>query len=248
MFTEQLSDVVFDHLKAMILGHELRPGMKLVDRAIARDLGVSRTPVREALGRLAEIGILENRERGCYVASADSRQVSDLYYLREILEVGAVELAAKNAKPADIQELRDILQRLEKLQADSARKGDEIRVGLTIHQVLARASGNGALKQNIDRLLDQMLTFIWIEVLNESEEAAAASHREHTLLVDLVEAGRGQEAAEVIRAHLHAAKEHVIKVMRAREALFAPAATAIPLEMARRRATGAPRSDRGSDA
>lgn len=231
---EPLGDVVFERLRTLIISHQLRPGMKLVDRALARDLGVSRTPVREALSRLAEVGVVENRDRGYYVADANSRQVTDLYQLREILELGAIQLAAKNAQPADIQELRRILRLLQMLQSDAARKGEGIRVGLEIHQVFARASGNVALHQAIERLLDQMLTFIWIEVLNENQEAAAKSHEEHTLLVDLVQAGRGDEATEVIRTHLRSAKEHVIKVMRARESLFSEAPATVPLEKVRR--------------
>jgi DNA-binding GntR family transcriptional regulator len=233
----QLSDSVFERIKAMIIGRELRPGMKLVDRTLARDLKVSRTPVREALGRLAEIGFIENCERGYQVADADSRQVSDLYHLREILEVSSVQLAATNAQPADIRELRAILQRLQGLQGDHSRRGEEVRVGLTIHHVLARASGNSALQQALERLLDQMLSLIWAEALNESEEAAARQHREHVLLVDLVEAGRGRDAAKVIRAHIHSAKEHVIKIMRAREDFAASARTAVPLQMERKRAS-----------
>ncbi|MBX4938152.1 MULTISPECIES: GntR family transcriptional regulator [Rhizobium] len=238
MSERQLSDVILDRLRTMIISNELRPGMKLVDRALARDLGVSRTPVREALGRLVEIGIVDNRERGFYVVNADSRRVADLYHLREILEVGSIQLAAANVQPTDIQELRDILLQIEKLQANPARKGEEVRLGLTIHQVLARSSGNRAIQQALDRLLDQMLTFVWMEVLNESEEASATSHREHRLIVDLVDTGRGQEAAEVIRVHLRSAREHVISVMRAREALFAPARASIPMEIVHHRASG----------
>lgn len=224
----QLGDLILDRLRTKIISNELGPGMKLVDRALARDLGVSRTPVREALGRLVEIGIVDSRVRGFYVAGADSTRVADLYHLREILEVGSIQLAAANAQPIDIQELRSILMQIEKLQADPARKGEEVRLGLTIHQVLARSSGNGAIQQALYRLLDQMLTFIWMEVLNESDETSATSHREHKLIIDLVEAGRGEDAAEVIRSHLRSARERVISVMRAREALSAPARASIP--------------------
>ncbi|MCW1413810.1 GntR family transcriptional regulator [Rhizobium sp. 1AS11] len=240
MVERQLSDVTLDRLRTMIISNELRPGMKLVDRALAGVLGVSRTPVREALGRLVEIGIVDSRERGFYVAEADSRRVADLYFLREILEMGSIQLAAANVQPTDILELRDILAQIEKLQANPGLKGEEVRLGLTIHQVLARSSGNGAIQQALDRLLDQMLTFIWMEVLNESDEASATSHREHKLLVDLVEAGRGQDAAEVIQVHLRSAREHVISVMRVREAMFAPARASLPKDVVHHQPAGPP--------
>jgi len=84
----------------MIVTNALLTGQKLVDRELAQQLGVSRTPVREALGRLSMTGLVEKRiRRGYYVSKFSAEQVSDLYEFRKILEVNAARLAAQNAQP-----------------------------------------------------------------------------------------------------------------------------------------------------
>src|SRR5210317_368157 len=97
---EPLIDSVYSRLRDLILSNVLRAGQKLVDRDLAEQLGVSRTPVREALGRLAMVGLVEARSRrGYYVKQYTAEEMTDLYHFRKILEVSAARLAAENARP-----------------------------------------------------------------------------------------------------------------------------------------------------
>jgi DNA-binding GntR family transcriptional regulator len=216
----QVGNEVYGKLRDMILAHRLRPGEKLVDRVLAERLGVSRTPVREAFGRLEQVGLVTNRTgRGYFVADIDIKQVADLYDLREILEVKAIELACEHARARDLDDLASVITTIEVLRGRPEKIGEEIRVGLRLHEIIARASGNGALHEVISRLLDRMMIFVWMEVVHEDHHADV-THREHVAMVRLIQEKAAAEAAQVVRGHIRAAKAHILRVMRARESFF----------------------------
>ena len=179
MAREVLSEKVFGRLKELVLANHFRPGERLLDRDIARLLGVSRTPVREALVRLHQDGLLESREgRGSFVIDVQgTHHLADLYDLREVLEVHAVRLAALRARPEDLDELRELLVTLETYRDDPAKRGAEIKLGLGVHEIIARASGNGFLHETLTRLLNRMRFFIWIETLYEDAETEEETRR-----------------------------------------------------------------------
>src|ERR1700687_1858399 len=85
---------VYEGIKQLILSGKLRPGQKLAERDLGERLKVSRTPIREALGRLVQDGLVESRpQRGHFVREVDAKTVEDLYDLREMLEKHAIRLA-----------------------------------------------------------------------------------------------------------------------------------------------------------
>lgn len=104
--SELIIDDVYARLRDMVVSNVLHSDQKPGDRELAGQLGVSRTPVREALGCLAMIGLDENRAwRGSYVSRFSAEEVSDLYEFRVMLEVNAVTLAASNARSFDLDEI-----------------------------------------------------------------------------------------------------------------------------------------------
>jgi len=205
----------------MILANQVKPGQKLVDRELARQLRVSRMPVLKALSRLQHDGLVTNRtRRGYFVADMDAKQAADLYELRTPLEVLAIRLAAERATAGDLEELRDILGTLDKYGRDPARRGDEIRLSLRVHTVIARASNNAFLYDALMRLFARMWPFIWVEVLYEDVLAANTSREEHRAFVSLIAEKRPDEAEEVLRRHLQTAKDHIINILKARENFY----------------------------
>ena len=211
-------------IKEMILTGQFKPGNKLSDQDLAVELGVSRTPVRQALSRLAQEGLLDDgKGKGYYIADLDAQQVDDLYALREVLEAHAVRLAAERATPANLQELEEVLGTLEQLSQDSAKRGEEIRVGLKIHEIIARASGDAFLHETMVRLLNRMYFFIWMETLNEDPQAAESTRREHRELLEFIRAGKPDEAEAVIRIHVRTAKQGILKTLAARDVFYQPA-------------------------
>jgi DNA-binding GntR family transcriptional regulator len=216
--SELLIDDVYGRLRDLIFSHVLRAGQKLVDRDLAEQLGVSRTPVREALGRLAMTGLVESRtRRGYYVSTFSAAQVADLYEFRKMLEVHAVTLAVQNALPSHLHEFDCILADLENLSSDPSDHAKAVRLDLEIHELIARASGNASLYQAIQNVLDKVMCFIWVETSNR--EALAAAHREHRALLHTIKQKDAKGAAALIRTHIDRAQESLVEVLQAHDDL-----------------------------
>lgn len=224
MTPKLLSEKVFSRLKELVLSNHFRPAERLLDRDLARLLGVSRTPVREALVRLHQDGLLETRDgKGYFVVDIeDARHIADLYDLREVLEVHAVRLATERARPEDLAELAEVLAVLETYRDDPAKRGEEVKLGLRVHEIIARASGNTFLHETVMRLLNRMRFFIWIETLYEDAEEAEETRREHAASLALIKEGQADDAEAVMRTHIRKARDHILRIARLREAFYPP--------------------------
>ena len=216
--SELVIDDVYARLHGMVVSNVLRSGQKLVDRELAELLGVSRTPVREALGRLAMTGLIENRaRRGYYVSRFSADEISDLYEFRVMLEVNAATLAARHARPSDLDEFEHILGSLGCSSPEPRHLATAVRLDLEIHDLIARASGNRSLHQAIRSVLDKVMCFVSVEIANR--EALAAAYHEHCELFQLIK-GRDEEgAADLIRMHVDNARESLVNVFQARDEL-----------------------------
>jgi DNA-binding GntR family transcriptional regulator len=220
---EPLIDSVYARLRDLILSNVLRSGQKLVDRDLAEQLGVSRTPVREALGRLAMMGLVEARSRrGYYVKQYTSEEMTDLYEFRRILEVNAARLAAENAEPEHLREFERILAESEKLAANPANHARTVELDLEIHDLIARASGNESLHKAIKNLMDKVMCFIWVDWVDSSTTDAAsiaAAHSEHKGLIERIIDRDADGAAQHLGQHIDNAREGLATMLRARDDL-----------------------------
>lgn len=220
---EPLIDSVYARLRDMILANVLRPGQKLVDRDLAEQLGVSRTPVREALGRLAMMGLVEARSRrGYYVRQYSADELSDLYEFRQVLEVSAARLAAMNASPEHVRKFKRILAELDLLAADPSNRARSVELDIEIHNLIAAASGNASLKEAVQNLLDKVMCFIWVDWVDPRSavpETIAAAHREHKELITRIIDKDSEGAAEAIGAHIESARKVLEGILSAREDL-----------------------------
>ena len=216
--SELVIDEVYARLRDMVVTNVLHTGQKLVDRELAEELGVSRTPVREALGRLAMTGLIEKRaRRGYYVSKFSAEQVSDLYEFRKMLEVNAVTLAAQNAQSSHLHEFDRILGELEKLTPEPKDHAKAVKLDLEIHELIARASGNKSLHQAMQNVLDKVMCFISVEIADR--QALAAAHSEHQALLRLIKAKDAKGASELIRTHVETAQRSLVQVFQARDDL-----------------------------
>ena len=218
-----LIDSVYERLRDLIISNVLRGGQKLVDRDLAERLGVSRTPVREALGRLTMMGLVEARtRRGYYVRQYTAEQTTDLYEFRKILEVNAARLAAQHANPAHLREFHSLLLESEKLTADPENRAKTVAIDLQIHDLIARASGNASLHQAIQNLMDKVRCLIWVDWLDASiadPVSIAAAHREHKeLLLSILEKD-AERAAGFMGTHIDNAREGLVSMLQARDDL-----------------------------
>jgi len=224
-----LADDVFTRLHGLILSNVLGAGQKLIDRELAEQLGVSRTPIREALCRLAMTGLVETRAgRGWYVSQISLKQVTDLYEFRKILEVNAVKLATQNAQPTHLCEFESIQNDIENLIGDPTDHIKAVKLDWEIHELIARASGNESLQKAMHNLLDKLMCFIWVDDVTVSLEVLVKSHREHHSLIQMIKDKKAERATEIIHAHINVAQERLEKVFQARANLQNAVLTVTP--------------------
>lgn len=149
-------DAVHEVLRQSIIDGELKPGLRLRSDALATEMRVSRTPVREALRKLeAEGFVVRSGTSGLIVRALTEQDLTELFYVREALEGMAARLTAMNATPAEIAEIRELLEDIDAV----ARRGDIKRLRrLTgeFHRRVCQASHNARLSQSLNALLDQV--------------------------------------------------------------------------------------------
>jgi DNA-binding GntR family transcriptional regulator len=147
---------VHDFLREEILSNRLPPGTVLGEAALAASLGVSRGPIREALGRLATEGLVAMRpRRGAVVSALTAAEFLEAYQVREALEAQAVRLAAPRLTDEDRRRLRALVAEQTRL----VHAGDVdgfFRSNAEFHELLVRASGNGTLTDMYQQLLGHM--------------------------------------------------------------------------------------------
>jgi len=219
--SEPLIDSVYSRLRDLILSNVLRAGQKLVDRDLADQLGVSRTPVREALGRLAMMGLVEARSRrGYYVRQYSADEVSDLYEFRKILEVSAARLAAENLQPDHEREFDRMLQELASQATTPTNHAGSVELDIEIHNMIATASGNTELQRAIENLMDKVMCFIWVDWVDPATadpETIAAANKEHADLIISIKERNTDEAARKLGAHIDNARDVMTQLLRSRE-------------------------------
>lgn len=219
--SKPLSRIAYDALRSMILSGEVKPGARLSERELARRVQVSRTPLREALGRLERDGLAISKPGlGYFAAEFDPALVAELYEFREILELQATRLAARRIGEAGIRELRDIMRQLarferkKKLSMDELR--EEVHLGLRIHEVIARESGNTLVSDALYQLYDRLRLLTWIDVL--WFDAWSVTRREHRELVAAVIARDAERAAKVAQRHVRRSGDGAVRVLKAQHA------------------------------
>src|SRR5438445_4793912 len=133
---------VYDHLREEILAGRLKPGAELAEVPLSEQLGVSRGPLREAIGRLAAEGLVTVRpRRGAVVRSLSKEEFLELYQVREALETMAVRLAVPKLEPDDVAQLEQLIEAMSG-HAERDEVTEFFAANLAFHGRLFAASGN----------------------------------------------------------------------------------------------------------
>lgn len=198
---------VFDELRRQILYGRIPPGTRLVEAKLAADLGVSRTPIREALHLLEVEGLLESLPRvGYRVRTVEWEEVEDVFAIRLANETLAARWAATRALPEEIADLEQNMLAEERAVAEGHT---EVFVDLDaeFHEILFRASGSRRLLEICQGLRHHMLLFR-VESLWLPETIGLASQG-HQRIFDAIRAGNAAEAGAALAAHLEDAKTNI---------------------------------------
>jgi DNA-binding GntR family transcriptional regulator len=208
------ADAAYSALRQSILQGDLAPGERLRSDALANDLKVSRTPVREALRKLEAEGLVQRSGSGLIVREFSEHDLTELFYVREALEGMAARLAAENATPGEIGEIRELLDDMETL----GQRGDLVALRpLTAeyHRLVGRAAHNGRLLQSLENLLGHVRQMQTSTLLNIQGRAAEAL-KEHRDLLQAIEARDSERAEKVAREHRRKTLELRRQLLRAR--------------------------------
>jgi DNA-binding GntR family transcriptional regulator len=205
----------YGDLKEMILSGRLRPAERLSESRLAELLGVSRTPLREALMKLEEEGlVIGRRNLGYTVVDLDVTAVCNLLVVREALDACAAELACTAATEADLQRIRDLIAQMVELnKTRKSKPADAIRdleLGLRIHEVIAEATRNDALIKVSGQIYQQLRLALWLEVLWVDWEDVGLG--EHLAIADALMARDAVAAGMAARLHVRSSLRNMAKV------------------------------------
>ncbi len=194
------STYVYKQILEEIKTGQLLPGTRLTEVALARDLGVSRTPLREALAKLESEGMLTNDGgRGLVVTQLDHNMISELYQMREVLEATAARLAAQHASEVEIGILRDIA----KQDQDLSDYHELAANNRKFHDILYCCGHNRYLLKSLHSLHESM--FLLGQTTLSVPGRGESSKKEHLMLVDALERRDADAAEQIVRDHIRAA-------------------------------------------
>lgn len=203
-----VADSVYDQLWRRIVNREFRPGDRLVEDALAQELGTSRTPVREALLRLGQTGIVQvSGRKGFSVPIITATDVCELYDLRAAIETYAIRRATPLMTDEEIELHRGFQQAaLRQSQVrDPATAEAFFRADLSLHSVLHTLGGNRRSTRILSEVMGQLsLLSMRASLVPESNRLAIA---EHQAILDALAARDPEAAAQAMEAHVEAVKQ-----------------------------------------
>lgn len=212
--SKSLADVAYERIRDSLLTLQIKPGEPLYDEGLAKELGVGRTPVREALKRLElDRLVVTYPRRGTFATRVE---VTDLAFISEIraqLEPLAAARAARVATAAARERLRLIVSAVESFDVDSASVVETLQLDARVHQGIYAAAGNPHLEDVLIRY-DNLATRIWCMVLDRLPDLSLHVHEHVDLLQAVIDKDEAR-AAELARAHVNGFEKAV------RTALFA---------------------------
>jgi DNA-binding GntR family transcriptional regulator len=201
-----LADKAYHEIRGLIVSLELAPGALIDERELIERLEIGRTPVREALRRLAHERLVEvYPRRGMFVTGVDVRELARLSEVRELLEPEAARLAAERATDADRELLADLLTELD------AGASELMDLDERIHRAVYRASHNDLLEATLEQYYVLALR-IWSMALDRAHELEEAVEA-HRALLEAIRDGDGERAADTMRAHVQDFEQAMHRVL-----------------------------------
>ncbi len=206
-----LREIVFETLREAILSGQLKAGERLMEVQLAEEMGVSRTPVREAIRKLELEGLVVMVPRkGAYVAGISTKDITEVFEIRSALESLAAALACERITEEELEELERLLVQV----AECAEKNDLetlIQVDTRFHNVLYRASRNERLAQIINNLGDQIQRFRTTSLATPGRMKEALE--EHKALVEAITARDVELARRLAEEHIENAENRLMEAL-----------------------------------
>ena len=204
---------VYENLKRRIIGVELVPGSPIIESEFAEELSVSKTPIREALRQLERDGLVVNvPSRGSMISHITSREIHDVFQIREIVEAGAAKRAAQGGAQKEIAELRARNDGLLENLASIEEYVHEWGAWEDIHAAVVRSLGNVGLEQVYQGLLDRILRIRNYYGKQLTRRRYHDIILEHNEIADAVLRGDGEAAELAMQQHLRNASQFLLGI------------------------------------
>jgi len=207
-----LRDVVFNTLRQEILTGKLKPGERLMEIHLANKLGVSRTPIREAIRKLELEGlVIMIPRRGAEVAQISWKSLKDVLEVRRALDVLAIELACERMTPDELETLYHACECFEKAtKTKDPRKIAEADVAF--HDIIVVSTGNKRLIQLVNNLSEQMYRYRFEYIKDSTQHQMLV--QEHKEMYQHISNSDKNAAASVVRKHIDNQEEAIIRELR----------------------------------
>lgn len=211
-----LRDVVFNTLRQAILTGELKPGERLMEIHLANRLGVSRTPIREAIRKLELEGLVTMiPRRGAEVAQITEKSMKDVLEVRRTLDALSAELACERISPEEEEALKKACQNFE--EAVKTKDAKIIaKADVALHDIIAAATGNQRLIQLINNLAEQMYRYRFEYIKDASQHERII--KEHRIIYESVVKKDKVAASEMAKTHIDNQEKAVIARIRMEQA------------------------------
>ncbi|MGA4072581.1 GntR family transcriptional regulator [Ralstonia nicotianae] len=191
-------------LREMILNMEIGPGERLTERWAEAQLGASRTPVRAALLRLETDGLICREGRGWMVTPLDIQEIEQLFVYREVLEVAAIQLAAKHANIEALDRLETALEACR--PGTSTREAHQL--GTEFHVQLAALAANDFITRGVADAMTRLSRARWLDTTPEHQ-----GWDEHRAVLAALREGDAAKASALVSQHLRDSRDRLMKIL-----------------------------------
>ncbi len=207
-----LRDVVFKTLRQAILTGDLKPGERLMEIHLANKLGVSRTPIREAIRKLELEGLVTMvPRRGAQVAQITEKSLSDVLEVRRALDEMAVELACLRITDEEKEKLKEACADFEKAVVTRDIRAIA-KADVVFHDIIFQSTGNERLSQLVNNLAEQMYRYRYEYIKDDKRHDVLVN--EHRKIYDSILQGDIPSAKEAIRVHIENQEKSIIHQIR----------------------------------
>lgn len=202
-----LTTLAYNTIREYVLQGRLDENSRLTEDFLSNQLGISKSPVREALNRLEAEGLIRIEPRkGAYLRRFTAVEINELYDIREALEVHVVRTA--HVTPALLADLRQSLKRQRTLLKTND-KAHYIQEDVRFHSLLAQATGNGHLCSVLANIQNQ----IWLSRRKAYDLSSSTAPDYHEAIVKALEQGSGDAAEKAMRDHVRTVRQRLLQFM-----------------------------------
>jgi DNA-binding GntR family transcriptional regulator len=216
---KSISDQIYEVLKERILVGRIAPGERIIESTVAEDLKTSRTPVREAFQRLVQDGLVERvLQGGVRVTVITSQMIKEVYGIRAILEVYAVDLACDNIDVETVLKLKEMARQARRVLSSPEANRPEgwitlWRINTLFHETICRAAGSEQLPKLLSQLKDLVMRFRFLSLRKTRIQA----WNEHELMIKFLENKDKSRLKELMKAHIESATSDALKSLESGE-------------------------------